>query len=512
MITEVHASALVGLDATPVLVEVDLAPGLPGFHIVGLPDASVAESCDRVKCALRNSGFQAVNRRLVVNLAPGDLRKEGPRFDLAIALGVLTAGGQLDPEDTLGCMILGELALDGRLRPVRGVLSSAALARQLGLRALLVPQENAEEAALIEGVAVWPARDLNQALRLLRHAEEPAAVKPPARLTGQRDGPDLSGLVGQLVGRRAIEVAAAGGHHLLLAGPPGCGKTLLARCLSTILPPLLESEAVEVARVSSALGLPVGWSDLRPFQEPDCGVTAAGLLGSARPGEISRAHRGVLFLDEVGEFRRTCLEGMRTALETGRIEIVRANHRFCYPADFTLVAATNLCSCGVYGDDNQECLCTPLQRMRYLGKLSGPLRDRIDLQVVVRRMPASMMLEAKPQESSSSVRERVRRARELQRGRGLLNARLSGPRLRSVVKLDQESYRYLARALDALQLSGRAFEAILRVARTVADLRGCPMVEISDLCEAIAFRCLDRLPTAEGGSVTLLPIRRLKKP
>lgn len=486
-----------GLEAPEVHVEAHLANGLPGMTLVGLPEAAVRESRERVRSALTTSGFEFPLRRITLNLAPADLPKEGGRFDLPIALGLLVASGQLPAESLRGIECAGELALDGHLRPVTGMLPFA-LATGRAERRLIVPEANAAEAALVTGLEVLPARHLVDVVAHLaahspitpyRADDDPA---PPSIET-----PDLADVRGQHQARRALEVAAAGGHNLLFAGPPGTGKTLLASRLPGILPPLEEDEILEVAAIRSVSGLAIeqGWGR-RPFRAPHHTASAVALVGGGsrpRPGEISLAHLGVLFLDELPEFSRHVLEVMREPMESGEIHISRANHERRYPARFQLVAAMNPCPCGHLGDPRQACTCTANQIQRYQSRVSGPLLDRIDLQVEVPALQASQLTSREPGESTEAVRERVMAARQRQAARGGINAHLSGRRLDDACALGSSDRTWLAETLDRLALSARAYHRVLRVALTLADLAGLAKPSREQLIEAISYRQLDRL-------------------
>ncbi|SEM80373.1 YifB family Mg chelatase-like AAA ATPase [Halomonas caseinilytica] len=492
----IRTRAGLGLEAPEVLVEVHLANGLPGITLVGLPEAAVKESRERVRSALVNAGFEFPLRRITLNLAPADLPKDGGRFDLPIALGLLVASGQIPPEALADVECVGELALDGGLRPASGVLPLAMATRQAGRR-LIVPRANADEAALAGDLEVLPAEHLLEVVAHLLGQEPITAHRlrtPPRRDAAE---PDLREVRGQHQARRALEVAAAGGHNLLFAGPPGTGKTMLASRLPGILPPLGEDEALEVAAIRSVSGLPLAeqWGR-RPFRAPHHTASAVALVGGGsrpKPGEISLAHHGVLFLDELPEFSRHVLEVMREPMESGQIHIARANHERRYPARFQLVAAMNPCPCGHLGDPRQACHCTAAQIQRYQARLSGPLLDRIDLQVEVPALPAEQLTSREPGEDSAMVRERVLAARERQWARGALNAHLAGPDLEAACALGGEDRAWLAEVLERLQLSARAFHRVLRVALTLADLAGAPQPAREHLIEAIGYRQLDRL-------------------
>ncbi|UYG07856.1 YifB family Mg chelatase-like AAA ATPase [Halomonas sp. M4R1S46] len=492
----IRTRAGLGLEAPEVLVEVHLANGLPGITLVGLPEAAVKESRERVRSALVNAGFDFPLRRITLNLAPADLPKDGGRFDLPIALGLLVASGQVPAEALEATECVGELALDGVLRPVTGVLPLALATRRAGRR-LIVPVANADEAALAGELEVLPAAHLLEVVaHLLGQTPIPAhRLGRPA--VSEAPGADLCEVRGQHQARRALEVAAAGGHNLLFAGPPGTGKTMLASRLPGILPPLGEDEALEVAAVRSVTGLPLReqWGR-RPFRAPHHTASAVALVGGGsrpRPGEISLAHHGVLFLDELPEFSRQVLEVMREPMESGRIHIARANHERCYPARFQLVAAMNPCPCGHLGDPRQACRCTAAQIQRYQARLSGPLLDRIDLQVEVPALPPEQLTSREPGEGSATVRARVLAARERQLARGALNAHLAGGELERACALDPGDRAWLAGVLERLRLSARAYHRVLRVALTLADLAGLPHPGREQLIEAIGYRQLDRL-------------------
>ncbi|PMR68047.1 YifB family Mg chelatase-like AAA ATPase [Halomonas heilongjiangensis] len=493
----IHTRAGLGLEAPEVQVEVHLANGLPGMTLVGLPEAAVKESRERVRSALVNAGFDFPNtRRITLNLAPADLPKEGGRFDLPIALGLLVASGQVPAEALEGIESAGELALDGRLRPVTGVLPLAMATRAVGRR-LIVPRANADEAALAGDLEVLPADHL---LEVVAHllGQSPIArhrLARPAAIAGP--GADLIDVRGQHQARRALEVAAAGGHNLLFAGPPGTGKTMLASRLPGILPPLSEDEALEVAAIRSVSGLALReqWGQ-RPFRAPHHTASAVALVGGGskpRPGEISLAHHGVLFLDEFPEFSRHVLEVMREPMESGQIHIARASHERRYPARFQLVAAMNPCPCGHLGDPRNRCQCTAAQIQRYQARLSGPLLDRIDLQVEVPALPPEQLTSRAVGEPSAVVRERVMAARARQQARGALNAHLAGRELEAACGLEAADRAWLAGVLERLRLSARAYHRVLRVALTLADLAGAPRPERDQLIEAIGYRQLDRM-------------------
>jgi len=488
----VLSRAQVGIDAPQVWVEVHLGPGLPGFGIVGLPETAVRESKDRVRAALDNTGFKRPSWKITVSLAPADLPKEGARFDLPIAIGVLAASGQIKPTDLECWEVLGELALDGALRPIRGCLPAAISARRAGRR-LIVPSANADEAGLIRDAEVYLADHLNEVVAALNGGQSLKRVEHVAA-GRQADSPDLQDVLGQHRARRALEISAAGGHHLLLVGPPGTGKTLLASRLPGILPPMSEDEALEAASIASVAGIelnPKLWRQRR-FRCPHHTASGIALVGGGsrpRPGEISLAHAGVLFLDELPEYNRHVLEVLREPLESGRIVISRAALQAEFPAQFQLIAAMNPCPCGYQGDPSGRCVCTPDKVRRYRDRVSGPLLDRIDLQVEV---PRQSLNGQSPGEPSATVRERVLQARQRQVARGSINARLDVRCVREQCLLGKRQARLLEQACERLQLSARAHHRILRVARTIADLDGSASIELAHLTEAIGYRQLDR--------------------
>ncbi len=503
MLAQTQSAAVVGIDAVPVQVEVDSGYGDTKVTVVGLPDAAVKESTHRVMSALSNSAFHAPLGRVVVNLAPADIRKEGPSFDLPIALGILAATEQAEPRKLDRVMVVGELALTGAVRPVKGALPIAMRAAAMGLEAVLVPAENAAEAAVVQGLDVIPVRNLREAALWLEGNTPIDPVRIDVESLFQApptEDLDLSDVRGQESAKRALEVAAAGGHNLLLIGVPGTGKSMLAKRLATILPPLHLAEALETTQIHSICGLLTPGQALvtqRPFRSPHHTASDAGLLGGnahPTPGEISLAHHGVLFLDELPEFKRSVLETLRQPLEEGRVTISRAAGTMTFPAQFTLVAAMNPTPDGKMPHESRS---SPREIASYLGRVSGPLLDRIDLHVEVPAVRFADLSRAQAGEPSAVVRQRVVAARDLQRARYAgrpvnCNARMRPRDLREFVRLDEPTRDMLRVAMTDLNLSARAHDRILKVARTLADLAGRPDVTASDISEAIGFRNLDR--------------------
>ncbi len=507
MLSQVNSSAVLGIDAYVVDVEVDISSGLPRFDIVGLPDASVQESRERVRSAIKNSGLEFPMKRITINLAPADVRKEGPAFDLPIALGILSATSQVEPDSLADTLVVGELSLDGSVRPVSGVLPIALRARELKIKRLVVPAHNVKEAAIVNDVEVYPVTTLTEVVQFFNNSETmlPAIIDQAdfAALEEPTYDVDFNDVKGQEHVKRSLEVAAAGGHNVVMIGPPGSGKTMLARRIPTILPPLSLDEALDTTKLYSVCGLLSCNEALvtrRAFRAPHHTISNAGLTGGGsypRPGEVSLAHHGVLFLDELPEFRRDVLEVLRQPLEDGHVTIARAQASLTYPARFMLVAAMNPCPCGFFGDLVKQCTCTPQAIQRYLQRISGPLLDRIDIHMEVPRLKHDELTSQRLGESSAQIRDRVIQARQRQIvrfvGAGIYcNAHMNSKQIRQHCQVSDEVKGLLRTAITQLNLSARAYDRILKLSRTIADLAAQDDIQIQHVTEAIQYRSLDR--------------------
>ena len=506
MLAVVLSYGLSGIDGYPVRVEVNLSGGLTQFELVGLPDAAVKESRERVRTALRNSGFAYPDGRVTINLAPADQKKEGPAYDLPLAVGILAAGGKLNADALKSTAMLGELSLDGSVQSVRGVLPMVISALEGGrVDSILIPAANAGEVRCISGIKIYPVSSLKEAFEHLTGERPIERLETAAyeKLLGERTPTvDFSFVKGQKSAKRALEIAAAGGHNVIMIGPPGSGKTLMARCMPTILPDMTFEEALETTRIHSAAGLLNGGSLLveRPFRTPHHTASSVSLIGGGRqaqPGEISKAHNGVLFLDELPEYSRDVLESLRQPMEDGFVTITRVSAQSTYPSGIMLVCSMNPCPCGNYGSRTQTCRCSSGEIRRYLNRVSGPLLDRIDLHIEVESVPPERIAENSQEESSAQIRQRVEKAREVQRARYAgekitCNARLDASSLNRYCVLSDAARGMLMKAGQSMGLSNRALTRVLKVSRTIADLAGSEQIELPHVAEAVQYRSLDR--------------------